>query len=212
MAHPDHIRYPGPEARQRFGETLSAWCQRAGWGHDLCHRWGKAAGFPTVADSTFNRLQNARIEQPFPVTFLQFGILNDRLSRRDYGLPEDHPLIVRLNRQEALASDDGLLWRATEFFSHFVGELEAPTWARLPELPSLEQAVRVSSDCAERFRAIAAARGLLPAAAWQSFALVAAGTLSPDELNTMRDVLAGWQTWTPEQLRAFLRADRQRVA
>ena len=37
--------------------------------------------------------------------------------------------------------------------------------------------------------------------AWQSFQLVATGLLSGDELAVMRDVLAGWATWTPEQLR-----------
>lgn len=201
MAQNEPNRLPSPEARLVFGRTLQAWCRRAGWGHDLCMKWGKAAGFPSVADSTFNRLQNGKIEQPFPITFLHFGILNGRIATRDYGLPESHPLVARLRRQEPITATDHTPWRASEFFSHFIGELEPPSWALQPSLLSLEQAVQLSAAAAERFRVKASERALAPVQAWQSFQLVATGLLSGDELAVMRDVLAGWATWTPEQLR-----------
>jgi hypothetical protein len=201
MAQQDHSPLPSAEARLVFGRTLQAWCRRAGWGHDLCMKWGKAAGFPSVADSTFNRLQNGKIEQPFPITFLHFGIINSRIATSDYGLPESHPLIIRLKRQEPITATDHTPWRASEFFSHFIGELEPPTWALQPSLLSLEQAVQLSASAAERFRVKATERALAPAQAWQSFQLSASGLLSAEELAVMRDVLAGWATWTPEQLR-----------
>ena len=201
MAQQDHSPLPSAEARLVFGRTLQAWCRRAGWGHDLCMKWGKAAGFPSVADSTFNRLQNGKIEQPFPITFLHFGILNSRIATSDYGLPQSHPLIIRLKRQEPITATDHTPWRASEFFSHFIGELEPPSWALQPSLLSLEQAVQLSASAAERFRVKATERALAPAQAWQSFQLSASGLLSADELAVMRDVLAGWATWTPEQLR-----------
>ena len=201
MAQQDHSPLPSAEARLVFGRTLQAWCRRAGWGHDLCMKWGKAAGFPSVADSTFNRLQNGKIEQPFPITFLHFGILNSRIATSDYGLPQSHPLIIRLKRQEPITATDHTPWRASEFFSHFIGELEPPSWALQPSLLSLEQAVQLSASAAERFRIKATERALAPAQAWQSFQLSASGLLSADELAVMRDVLAGWATWTPEQLR-----------
>ena len=201
MAQQDQSPLPSAEARLVFGRTLQAWCRRAGWGHDLCMKWGKAAGFPSVADSTFNRLQNGKIEQPFPITFLHFGIINSRIATSDYGLPQSHPLIIRLKRQEPITATDRTPWRASEFFSHFIGELEPPTWALQPSLLSLEQAVQLSASAAERFRVKATERALAPAQAWQSFQLSASGLLSADELAVMRDVLAGWATWTPEQLR-----------
>ena len=201
MAQQDQSPLPSAEARLVFGRTLQAWCRRAGWGHDLCMKWGKAAGFPSVADSTFNRLQNGKIEQPFPITFLHFGIINSRIATSDYGLPESHPLIIRLKRQEPITATDHTPWRASEFFSHFIGELEPPTWALQPSLLSLEQAVQLSASAAERFRVKATERALAPAQAWQSFQLSASGLLSAEELAVMRDVLAGWATWTPEQLR-----------
>ena len=201
MAQQDQSPLPSAEARLVFGRTLQAWCRRAGWGHDLCMKWGKAAGFPSVADSTFNRLQNGKIEQPFPITFLHFGIINSRIATSDYGLPQSHPLIIRLKRQEPITATDHTPWRASEFFSHFIGELEPPTWALQPSLLSREQAVQLSASAAERFRVKATERALAPAQAWQSFQLSASGLLSSDELAVMRDVLAGWATWTPEQLR-----------
>jgi hypothetical protein len=201
MAQSDNDRLPSAESRLVFGRTLQAWCRRAGWGHDLCMKWGKAAGFPSVADSTFSRLQNGKIEQPFPITFIHFGILNSRIANRDYGLPEAHPIVARLERQEPITAVDHSPWRASEFFSHFIGELEPPTWALQPSLLSLEEAVQLSASAAERFRARASERGLPPAQAWQSFQLCASGLLSGEELAVMRDVLAGWATWTPEQLR-----------
>lgn len=201
MAQQDQSPLPSAEARLVFGRTLQAWCRRAGWGHDLCMKWGKAAGFPSVADSTFNRLQNGKIEQPFPITFLHFGIINSRIATSDYGLPQSHPLIIRLKRQEPITATDHTPWRASEFFSHFIGELEPPSWALQPSLLSLEQAVQLSASAAERFRVKATERALAPAQAWQSFQLSASGLLSADELAVMRDVLAGWATWTPEQLR-----------
>ena len=104
-------------------------------------------------------------------------------------------------RQEPITATDHTPWRASEFFSHFIGELEHPTWALQPSLLSLEQAVQLSASAAERFRVKATERALAPAQAWQSFQLSASGLLSADELAVMRDVLAGWATWTPEQLR-----------
>ena len=111
MAQQDQSPLPSAEARLVFGRTLQAWCRRAGWGHELCMKWGKAAGFPSVADSTFNRLQNGKIEQPFPITFLHFGIINGRIANplrgalgcdqlrvRRFKLPQllEQPIVVKV--------------------------------------------------------------------------------------------------------------------
>jgi hypothetical protein len=207
MANPEHAAYPPQASRDRFGQTITAWMERAGWSHDIPLRWGKAAQFPAVADSTFNRMQRGKIAQPYPVTFIQFGMMNDRLARKDYGLAEDDPLLPRIARQRPIEHDDGRLWTATDFFSHFIGELDAPAWAKEQPLPSLQQAVEASAEAVERFKGTAQAAGLALPEAWESLASVAAKArskvmlrLSNDELDVLRMVLSGWHTWTPEQL------------
>ena len=152
MSSTDNASYPSQSCRDRFGKTLTSWLERAGWSHDTPLRWGKAAQFPTVADSTFNRMQRGKIAQPYPVTFIQFGMMNDRLASRNYGLAEDDPLLPRIARQRAIEHDDGRLWTATDFFSHFIGELEPPAWAKEQPLPTLQQTVEASAEAVERFR------------------------------------------------------------
>jgi hypothetical protein len=216
MADHDPNGLPSREARERFGATLTTWMERAGWSHDTPLRWGKAAGFPTVADSTFNRMQHGKIANPFPVTFLQFGIINRRLAARDYGLAENDPLLARVARQRPIEHDDGRSWSATDFFSHFIGELEAPSWAREQALPSLEEAVAASSEAVETFKGSAETAGMSLLEAWQSLAALAAVNqgpvlppLSADELETLRMVLSGWHVWTPEQLQELRDLDGQ---
>lgn len=207
MPNPDHTTYPPQEARDRFGMTLTRWAERAGWSHDMPLRWGKAAGFPAVADSTFNRMQRGKIAQPYPVTFIQFGIMNDRLARKDYGLAADDPLLRRIARQRPIEHEDGRIWSAADFFAHYIGELEAPPWACEQPLPTLEQAVKASAEATDLFRATATAAGLSLPAAWDALAQAAADPLAPVsplgdlELETLRTVLSGWHAWTPEQLR-----------
>jgi hypothetical protein len=60
----------------------------------------------------------------------------------------------------------------------------------------------------EAFKATADAADLTLPLAWQSLAALAAvdqgpvlPQLSSEELETLRMVLSGWHTWTPEQLR-----------
>ncbi len=216
MASADPNSQPAQEARERFGRTISAWLERAGWSHDIPMRWGKAAGFPCVADSTFNRMQRGKIAQPYPVTFIQFGLMNERLAQKDYGLAKDDPLLPRIARQRAIEHEDGRIWSATDFFSHFIGEQEPPAWAQEQPLPSLEEAVEASAKAVERFRRSAERSGLTLPAAWESLAAAAARTpgggmplLNGEELETLRMVLSGWHTWTPEQLRQLLDLDGQ---
>ncbi len=214
MATADPDSLLSQDTRERFGKTITAWIERAGWSHDTPLRWGKGAGFSSLADSTFNRLQRGKIAQPYPMTFLQFGLINDRLARKDYGLEPDDPLLPRVARQRPIEHDDGRLWTATDFFSHFIGELEAPAWAREQPLPSLEQAVTASAEAVTLFKAAAEAAGLTLPQAWESLAAAAATEpadvmppLGTEELDVLRMVLSGWHTWTPEQLGQLMDLD-----
>lgn len=204
MGNPAHSKYPNDEARRCFGQTLTRWLERGGWSCDLPMRWGHAANFPAVADSTLNRLQNGRIEQPYPITFIQFGILNDRLARQDYGLPDDDPMLERLAQQRPIVHADGRPWAAADFFALFIGDLEPPEWAMAPPMPTKRDAVKVSEEVRLLFARLAQEQGMTLLEAWRSFEEARPKwrppLLSRAELEVVRNVLAGWHTWTPEEL------------
>jgi hypothetical protein len=206
---PDESK-PLTRAREAFGRTLTHWLDRAGWAHDLPMRWGKQAGFSAVADSTFNRLQRGQIQQPYPITFLQFCEINRRLAEGDFGITDDPQLLARLGRQKPICHEDGSPWIASDFFAHFIGELDAPPWAQEQEPPSLAEAVAAGDVAAETFRTIAEQHGMKLAVAWESLQALASKPprrLDHRQVLELRNVLSGWNTWTPEQLGALLDPD-----
>lgn len=193
---PDRSRYPSKEDRVRFGRTLTAWINRNGWIHSTFHDWGTQAGFPALRDSSTNKLQNGKTEQPSPLTFIQLGIANDRVARGDFSGVIERSLKDRLVDSVPITSPDGTPWRATEFFSHFIGELEAPDWAELPRPLTTEEATTLSREHQARFEVIAKSKFLSPPAAWKQLEKHCQG-ITPSQRDMLRNVLSGWHTWTP---------------
>lgn len=196
----DHDRYQHPPlaARQRFGRTLTAWANRNGWIHSTLHDWGEQAGFPAVRDSSFNRLQNAKTEQPSPLTFIQLAMANARVAAGDYSGVTDRSLKDRLLESTPITDEDGKPWGAQEFFGHFVGEREAPSWAQAPKPLSAEELAALSQQQQERFTSVAAAKGLTPAAAWRELDSFCSD-MSPSQRDLLRNVLSGWHSWSAEE-------------
>jgi hypothetical protein len=195
MEH-DRYKHPSLAARQGFGRTLNAWVIRNGWTHSTLHEWGEQAGFPAVRDSSFNRLQNSKTEQPSPLTFIQLAMANARVAAGDYKGVSDRQLKDRLKDSEAICDATGKPWGAMEFFGHFVGELEAPASLQLPEPLTAKEAEAMSSKHQERFEAIAEAKGLKPAQAWKQLEQHCNG-LSAGQKDLLRNVLSGWHVWDP---------------
>jgi len=196
----DHARYQYPPlaARQQFGRTLSAWAHRNGWIHSTLHDWGEQAGFPAVRDSSFNRLQNAKTEQPTPLTFIQLALANARVVAGDYSGITDRALKDRLKDSEPIIGPDGTPWGAMQFFGHFVGELEAPEWATAPQPLSPQEAQALSQHHQQQFEATALRKGLSPAVAWRQLEQFSQG-LSGSQRDLLRNVLSGWHSWTPSE-------------
>ena len=194
----DRNQYPPLSARQRFGRTLRLWAQRNGWIHSTLHDWGEQAGFPAVRDSSFNRLENAKTEQPTPLTFLQLAMANARVAAGDYSGISDRQLKDRLIDSQPITDAKGRPWGAMEFFGHFVGELDGPDWALPPKLLTVEEAAALSRDQQARFEAVAKAKGLSPAVAWRELESHCAG-LSSAQKDLLRNVLSGWHQWSPEE-------------
>lgn len=198
----DRYEHPTLEARQRFGRTLTAWARRNGWIHDTLHLWGEQAGFPAVRDSSFNRLQNAKTEQPSPLTFIQLAMANARVAAADYSGVVDRSLKDRLKGSTAIADANGQPWGAMEFFGHFVGELEAPDWAVGPEPLTEKELQALSEEHRQRFEAIAKAKSDTPAMAWRELEACCAA-LTPSQRDVLRDVLSGWHIWTAGEWEAI---------
>lgn len=198
----DKQRLPSKEARVRFGRTLTVWLRRAGWAHDTPAKWGAAAGFSAPKNSTFSLLMRGNIDQPMPLTFMQLGLMNDRLHRRDYGHIPDINLRKRVEGQEPILTSDARPWTAAEFFAHFCGLLPAPDWVIGSPEPSAEDAQRISRELREAFEEVALARMLNPKDAWTELASHCA-QLTKAELENLRAVLCGWYTYTPEELVAL---------
>ena len=196
----DHDRYSHPPlaSRQRFGRTLTAWCNRNGWIHSTLHEWGEQAGFPAVRDSSFNKLQNAKTEQPQPLTFMQLALANARVAAGDYSGVTDRRLKDRLKGSQPICDGNGVPWRATEFFSHFIGELDAPEWLQQPDPLSAEEAKSLSQEHQARFEAIAKAKGLTPALAWKQLEQQCQ-SLNSTQRDLLRNVLSGWHEWMPSE-------------
>lgn len=196
----DHDRYQHPPlaTRQRFGRTLTAWCNRNGWIHSTLHEWGEQAGFPAVRDSSFNKLQNARTEQPQPLTFIQLAFANARVAEGDYSGVTDRRLKDRLKGSEPICDQHGTPWRATEFFSHFIGELDAPEWLQPAKPLTPKEAEQLSHEHQTKFEAIAAAKGLTPAVAWKQLEQHCQA-LTAGQRDLLRNVLSGWHQWLPSE-------------
>ncbi len=197
MNDQDRNLYPPVEARQRFGRTLTAWAARNGWIHSTLQDWGHEAGFPTTRDSTFNRLQNGKIEQPQPLTFCQLQQVNQRVADQNFKGVTSRALLDRLKDSEPIVTN-GQLWGAMHFFGHFCGELEGPEWSAPPQLLSTAEVEALSLEHQERFAATAKERMVAPAVAWKELEHHCAGLSGPDR-DRLRDVLSGWHQWTPEE-------------
>lgn len=194
----DRALYPSPEARARFGRTLTAWCNRNGWVHSTLQDWGHEAGFPAVRDSSFNKLQNGKTEQPSPLTFIQLELANERVARGDYNGVADRRLKDRLLGSEPITDDQGRPWRAAEFFAHFVGQLDAPDWADFPKPLGAEELATLSAEHRATFETIVKAKGLTPPVAWKQLERHCKA-MTPSQRDLLRNVLSGWHEWTAQE-------------
>ena len=151
-----------------------------------------------MRDSSFNKLQNAKTEQPQPLTFIQLAIANARVADGDYSGVTDRRLKDRLKDSEPICDEHGTPWRATEFFSHFIGELDAPDWLQPAKPLSAEEAQTLSRAHQEKFAAVAKAKGLSPAVAWKQLEQQCQ-SMNSTQRDLLRNVLSGWHEWMPAE-------------
>ena len=191
--------YPSDEERHQFGFTLTCWCNRNGWVHSTLSEWGFASGFPSVRDSTFNRLQNGKINQPAPLTFIQLGLANQRVAAQDFSGVTDRQLKDRLVDSEPICHEDGTPWDGMHFFGHFIGIIQPPSWAKPVQLLSAERCLEIGDEQRAKFKEICDRLGIRQGEGWKSFEGYCT-VLTKGQRDKLHHILCGWDDWTPEEI------------
>jgi len=113
------------ENAQQFGHMLRRWRESNNWTQYTAYRWGKAAGFETMAPSTLSVLENGKAPKPRPESFLALAEVNRRLAVKDFtGAPDD--LKDLISQALPLVDDEGKLFGPQDFWSCHLGLIPVP--------------------------------------------------------------------------------------
>jgi hypothetical protein len=137
-------------ARVQFGKFLRNWRRSNDWSVTTAQDWAKAcpALIPwplRVAGGQWGNLENGKVHQPQPSTFIQLGVLNECLALEDRGPIKDRTLRDRVQRAQPVRHSDGRLWGAEDWFACYIGKLEGPPelWPRQEEIDAESETKRL---------------------------------------------------------------------
>ena len=109
-----------------FGPVLKEWFRRNEWPQVVAERVARAKGSKIGPwASQMSNTMSGKLE-PKPNFFKALGWFNNVILTRDFQGITDRRLMDQLLESEALCHDDGQPFTATDFFSLYLGELEAP--------------------------------------------------------------------------------------
>ena len=110
-----------------FGPVLKEWFRRNEWPQVVAERVARAKGSKIGPwASQMSNTMAGKLE-PKPPFFKALGWFNNVILTRDFQGITDRRLMDQLLDSEALCHDDGQPFTATDFFSLYLGELEAPS-------------------------------------------------------------------------------------
>lgn len=118
-------------AREAFGRFLRNWRKSNGWVITTPQDWARAcpAIIPPgwrVSSGQWANMENAKVQQAQPSTFLQLERLNLALTRADRGAIHDDLLRERVASGRPVLHQGGRPWVAEDWFACFIGHLEGP--------------------------------------------------------------------------------------
>jgi len=187
-------------ARLRFGKFLRNWRRRNGWSVTTPMEWAKACPelIPweyRISGGQWGNLENAKVMQPQPSTFLQLGVLNACLSQPERGVIEDLTLRERVQQAQAICHADGTPWGPEDWFACYIGSLQGPDdlWPSQHSIDAEEETRRLQS----LFRSTLQASGLGPASAAIQV-LRRAGDLPMDQIVAIENALFEGTPLPPE--------------
>ena len=137
-------------ARVQFCKFLRNWRRSNDWSVTTAQDWAKAcpALIPwplRVAGGQWGNLENGKVQQPQPSTFIQLGVLNECLALEDRGPIKDRTLRDRVQRAQPVRHPDGRVWGAEDWFACYIGKLEGPPalWPRQDEIDAESETKRL---------------------------------------------------------------------
>lgn len=117
---------PFVDSRMEFGRLLRSWLQLHGWSQDLPAQVAKAAGLGHLVlhNSQLSDLQNGKMLQPKPKCFLAFATFNELIADQSWVAASNcsPKLAQQIRNATPLAHPDGSLWRASDFFTAYIGD------------------------------------------------------------------------------------------
>lgn len=184
------------QARVMFGRFLRNWRKSNGWVITTPQDWAKACpelippGF-RVSSGQWANLENGKVQQAQPSTFIQLALLNQALAREDRGTISDALLRDRIRSGRPVLLPDGAPWAAEHWFACFIGRLHGPA-ALWPQ----DDAEQLRSQ----FAALVEQRGLRPVTALLQM-LALAPEISSAEQSMIEGVLLQGEAADDEGLR-----------
>ena len=102
-------------ARVQFGKFLRNWRKSNDWSVTTAQDWAKACPglipWPLrVAGGQWGNLENSKVLQPQPSTFIQLAVLNECLAQEERGAIKDRLLRDRVQRARPVLHADGRPW------------------------------------------------------------------------------------------------------
>ena len=139
-------------ARVQFGKFLRNWRKSNDWSVTTAQDWAKACPglipWPLrVAGGQWGNLENSKVLQPQPSTFIQLAVLNECLAQEERGAIKDRLLRDRVQRARPVLHADGRPWGAEDWFACYIGKLEGPAelWPCQEEIDAEAETKRLRS-------------------------------------------------------------------
>ena len=190
--------YEPIEERIAFGRVIRLWFRSNGWAQDVPHKFAKIVGTAGPWNSQVSTVMSGKLD-PKPAFFVALGAFNDAVARQAFPGITDRKLLDALKGAEPLCDDDGRPCTAPDFFALFTGLQPLPKRYASARTITPEDAKAISQGHQEAFAQFASIHGISPKQAWDDLRFHCDGVPSP-QLSKLRDVLTGWDTWTPDDL------------
>jgi transcriptional regulator with XRE-family HTH domain len=192
------------EAGQQFGRMLRRWRELNNWTQYTAYKWARESGFEVMAPSTLSVFENGKAPKPRPESFFALAEINRRLAAKDFSGLRTRTLKDLVSQAQPLVDDDGRLWGPADFWSCHLGLLPVPTAYQtpaLPEQPELDgsEANRLSEQWRSQLVQVAKQHRIGVMEALSSAAKVAPAK----QRQAFQAVLAGFETYSPEQLQGL---------
>jgi hypothetical protein len=179
-------------ARRTFGRFLRNWRKSNGWVITTPQDWAKACpdiippGF-RVSSGQWANLENGKVQQAQPSTFIQLALLNQALTRPDRGAIADALLRERVNAGRPVLLPGGAPWAAEHWFACFIGNLHGPAelWPQEDSLTERADQMR------RRFTALVEQQNLQPVTALVQLLMLVPGLSLERQMGVEAVLLQG---------------------